>query len=96
MRVGDVLRFFVREVINAHSNHSRLFFFDVHELNQTFLTALVEIPFGGTICFILIEDILDMILPKFKLVVLHNVEWALDSSTISAEFNFSSREVTHD
>ena len=96
MCVRDVLWLLIWQVIDAHRNHSRLFFLYVYELNQTFLAAFVEVPLVWTICDILVENLLDVPFSQLQPIVLYNIKGSLNSARICAEFDFAPCKVTND
>ena len=76
------------QIFQTHSDHSRLLFFDIHEFNETFLTAGLKVPptlriifafvkSRGTtscvVCQVLVEHHLDVPLANLQLVVLNDV-----------------------
>jgi hypothetical protein len=95
MRVSNVLRFFKVEILNRHGDHSRLFLFDVEELNQTLLTAGFKVPLAPLVLQLAVKHHLDVPLSQLKLVVFNNEEGTLHSASIRAKLNLLSREVAN-
>lgn len=91
MSEGPTLRLFICQVVNTHGDHSRLFFLDIDEFNQTFLAALIEVPLHRSIGSVLLQDLLDVVLVELECVVLavDNEQRPLNSTRVSAELDLA-------
>ena len=98
---GYVVNFFGLKVFEAHSYHSRLFFFHIDEFNQTFLAASLKVPsnFVGVTAHaigLLIEHHLDVPFSDLQLVLLYDVEWTLDATSVGEKPDFAFLKIAND
>ena len=77
------------DVLNKHSNHSRLFFLNIQELNQSMLEELLEVPFSG-------HDFADVLLPELDLVVFYDEHGSLDATAVCVDLDLFLVDVPHD
>lgn len=99
----DVLGLLAAKVLETHSDHRRLFFFDINELNETLLTASLKVPASAIVGLhasdtvsLLVEHHLNVPLSDLESVVLDDVEWTLYTACVGEEPDFAARKVSHD
>ena len=94
------------QVSETHGDHSRLFFLDIDELDKAFLAARLEVPSAARFLpdcvswrslslLILVKHHLDVPLSQLQLVVLNDVEGALNAASIRAKLDFFAGEIAH-
>ena len=87
------------QILDWHSNHGAFFFITIDKFNETLLATLFEIPSwsDNTPClFCFLQQLLNVILPNFKLILFDNVKRSLNTTCVSAKFDFSFGKVSHD
>ena len=68
------------DVANEHGNHSRLFFLDIEQLDQSVFEELLEVPLAG-------HDLANMLLAHFDLIVVHDEHGTLHATAVRVDLN---------
>jgi len=90
---------FRSQILDRHSNHGAFFFITINKFNETLLAALFEIPprrDNSPRLFRFLQQLLNVILPYLELILLNDVQRALNATRIRAKLDFSLVEVPYD